>query len=479
MRTRYAILAIATCFLLEPLCFANDIGALLQRLEALESEVAELRRENAEMKRSLQAVTGSDLHAEPAVGRLEAGVDSTPMQVGLAESLPMAPRRSASDLSRGLPDWLSRTRISGNADFSAHFGQENSHSPDNRLAIENARLFFDFGISEKASFYFEWDIVREFSLENEVGQMYVQWDRLFDFKELNLRVGRFPIPFGEEYLRFHEQRWDNPLITYSGPAPYNWDEGIELFGAVNNSRFEYAVAVTDGDNNLNVNTNEAPQFAGKFTARPAKWAKLVLSIVDTGSVGSSSKDGITALEFGGTHAYAVGSFSRVDTYQNGVVVNRDPDGRISLRAWELDAILSSLDWGHIWLAYGQADVKSNSSSFYDRNLQYWIAEGVLELGTFSDALSAWYLAARYSAIGTFDSDEGYALEVMNEGKNLGYNTEVAEVISLGVGVRVQDHIKLKLEYAWYDFDLVDGVTSALKDSSDKRNLLGLGMAVKF
>ena len=378
-----------------------------------------------------------------------------------------------------LPRWLDKFRLSGNADVAYFNGQDNSHSPDSRFAVDNARLFFDFDISDKASFYFEWDIVREFSVKSDPGQLYLRLDRLFENDAINLKLGSFPIPFGEEYVRFHEQRFENPLISFSAPAPYNWDEGIELFGTTFDNKLGYILAVTDGDDSFNGNTNEVVQVAGKISYTPDTWVRIAISAVDTGTLGTTTDAGESALEFGGSHAYPFGAGTGVVNYKDGMEIDDDPSNKFSMRAWEIDTTFYPGDWGKLWLAYGQATIQSNGSSVYDRDLLYWISEGVLELEKFSRYLSKYYLAVRYSAIGTFDSGEGYMLAAMNDGKELGYNTQSVHVISGGIGMRLDDNITLKAEYSWYDFNLVKGVAAGIRDIADNRNLVAFGVFVQF
>ena len=435
----------------------TDEEELQKRINVLEKEVHELKGKPTYPNVDLTGSTDNDKNLVERVRTLE------------LENL---------DSSTGIPKWLSRFHLSGNADFTYFNGQDNSHSPDSRFAVDNARLFFDFDVSDNVSFYFEWDIVREFSLKNEAGQLYLRLDRIFEVDALNLKVGRVPIPFGQEYLRFHEQRFENPLISFSAPAPYNWDEGIEIFGSTFNNRFDYIFAVTDGDDEFNENSNEAIQLTAKISVHPTNWASIVLSALDTGTIGDDNS-GKSALEFGGSHAYPFGFGTDVINYQDGAAIEDDTDNRFSLTAWEVDTILHPSDWGQIWLAYGQAGIRSKGSSKFDRDLLYWIAEGTLELGKLSRHLSRYYLAIRYSAIGTFDSGEGYMLAAMNDGKELGYNTKDVQVVSAGLGVRLHKNIKLKLEYSWYDFNLVKGVNAEIQRNAADRNLLGLGVSAQF
>ena len=379
----------------------------------------------------------------------------------------------------GIPSWVDKFRLSGNADFVYYKGDDNSHSPDSRFAVDSARLFFDFYVNEDVSFFLEWDIVREFTKQNDFTQLYLQVDRIFDFEALSLKIGRSLIPYGEEYTRFHHARFENPLITFSAPGAWWWDEGLLVFGSTAEQRFGYEFAVMDGDIGFNDNTAEQVQLAGKVTYRPTDWAKLSLSGLSTGKIGSSSRPGISAMFFGGQAIVPFGFRTNVPNFKDGKAIVNDLDNAFTVEAWEIDSIFSSTDWGRLWLAYGHVDINSKGDSIYDRELHYWIVEGILELGVFSSQLSKFYLATRYSGIGTFDSDEGYSLGAFNDGGELGFNTKSVDVISLGIGVRLKENIKFKLEYAWYDFSLVDGVTTDLKDSADDRNLFGVGISAEF
>jgi hypothetical protein len=383
------------------------------------------------------------------------------------------------DSLSGLAPWVDRVRLSGNADVTYYDGEKNSHSANSRMVVDNARLFFDFDVSETTSFYFEWDIVREAEEKNKVGQLYLRLDRLFDVDALNLKAGRLPIPFGEEYVRFHEQRFDNPLIGFSVLSPYGWDEGIELFGSASDNRIDYVVAVTDGDNKFNENSNNDLQFVGRIGVQPTSWSRISISAVDTGTVGTSDKRGISAMEFGGTHGYTVHTIGETPNFQNGAVLPDDPSLTLTLRAWEVDAIAELVERGRLWLAFGQIEMDSDGPSSYDRDLDYWIAEGVLELGQFTPFLKRYFLATRYSGIGTFDSNEGFVLGKMNEGADLGFNSESVTKFSVGLGARLYDNLKLKIEYSWYDFEMINGVTEDIRMRAEDRDLFGLSLSARF
>src|SRR4029077_17089421 len=60
--------------------------------------------------------------------------------------------------------------------------------------------------------------------------------------QLNVRVGKMKIPFGEEYLTRYAI--DNPLILNSVSDLWGFDPGVEAYGAL--GKWSYVVAVQNG-----------------------------------------------------------------------------------------------------------------------------------------------------------------------------------------------------------------------------------------
>lgn len=379
----------------------------------------------------------------------------------------LVPAAHADDTAEAwsLPEWVKRIRLSGNADVSYLAGEENSLAPDGRFAVDNARFFVDIDLGKKWSLYFEWDLLREAELKNEAGSLYLRRDELFGRRALNVKVGRFPIPFGEEYVRFHEERPTNPLISYSVGAPYHWDEGIEVFGSV--GKLTYNFALQDGDNELNENTDSRLQAALKLKWQARDGFYLSFSAVDSGPVGEA------ALEWGGTHPHPFGADSDLPNYQHGTLVDDDPGSAASFTAFEGDLVFEPGRSGRFWLSYGVVDIASSGSSAFDRQLAYYVAEARVDLGP------TYYLAARYSALGTDNADEGYLLEAMNGGDELGYNSKRVSALSVGGGARLGSGIILKAEYSFYRFDLVRGASAELTAATKGRNHFSVGLSARF
>ncbi len=390
-----------------------------------------------------------------------------------------------------LPQLPSAIKITGNADANYLNGKKNSFVPEGLFAVQNVRFFFDTElgkdikvstqpIMKEATFYMEWELYRSNLFTNRVAQAYVEFERLFDVEQINMRFGRFALPFGEEYVRWHEGRPDNPLISFSSPAVHGEDEGVMFFGSLFGNKLSYSLSASNGDLATNTNTDQDMNITGKLSLKPSDWFRASFSVLNSGRLGSPTSTASSALRFGEASVVPFGSGTTVVNFKDGAAIADDANGEIEkVGAWEGDINLKFWDFINIWAAMGKVKIQAESSATYDRELDYSIIEGVFDLGKLTGDLKSFYLAARYSAFGTFDSDEGYSTEAMNGGGNLGFNTEVASVFSIGIGIRLGDNVTLKTEYSRVDFDLVRGVTQAMKDFSEDRNFYATGITVKF
>ena len=253
-----------------------------------------------------------------------------------------------------------------------------------------------------------------------------------------------------------------------------------LFWTALGERLTINAAVLDGDDGFNANSHLSPSVAVQVEIRPFTGLVAVLSGFRTGRLGSASEPAESALEFGGTHGVVFGHDSDVANYQDGVEVADDPEAALEdLWAWEADLVLSGSDVGQLWTSVGQAYFKSAGDSTYDRSFTYWVVEGMAELGWIHRGLRPVYLAGRYSGMSTFNTEQGYILEAMNNGDAFGFNTQEATAISAGVGWRINENLRLKFEYCVVRFDLVSGVPDAMDAQTDKRNFGMLGVSAKW
>ena len=106
-------------------------------------------------------------------------------------------------------------RISGSANTGWYGGESDSVTSNDAFQIWDARFFVDAELGRDVrlgetplvrdiGFVFEWDLVRLGSLQNRVGELYVDFQGLGDQDWANVQVGRFQIPVGENYLRFSQ-----------------------------------------------------------------------------------------------------------------------------------------------------------------------------------------------------------------------------------------------------------------------------------
>jgi hypothetical protein len=390
-----------------------------------------------------------------------------------------------------LEDGLKRMHLAGNADVVFLYGEKNAAASGARFLIDNARLFLDVDLGrdlgwngrrlvEDASFYVEWDIARESQFQNKIGSLYLRLDRLADLEPLNVKVGRFLVPFGEEYLRQSEARPENPLISFSAAIPYGWSQGLLFFGPVVKDKIDYFFSLTSAQEGFNGDSGGKLQVDAKLDVHPVPWALLSLSGLRIGALGSASTPARSAVEWSGANLSSFGAGTSVTNVQDGAAVADDPDARLGETvAWEADVVLREKGLGRLWLGAGGLVVRSADLSRYDRRLRYWIAEGVLEGESLSPSLEPLYAALRYSAIGTWTPERGYLLGDLDAGSDLGYNSRSVSWVSVGIGVRLGPQLVVKAEYSWVEFDLVRGVPASLTALASGRSYLGIGLSASF
>lgn len=403
-----------------------------------------------------------------------------------------APALRAQD-ERPLEDWFRRIHVSGNADVAYLIGQENSLADNGRFLVDNARLFLDVDLgrdiapgghllAEDASFLVEMNLVHQSYgyLDDRIGSLYVRFDGVAGLGGLNVKIGRFLVPFGEEYLRKSEGRPDNPFVTFSVAEPYGWDEGLLLFGALFDRRVEYFLSATNGDADAYQTSGSGLAVSAKLKLRPLPWLEISASGLRTGRLGDYDNTAHGAFSWSRVDPQPFGYGSGTQSFADGAPSPTDPSRSLKdVLAGEADLMLHSETWGRLWLAAGAVTIESHESAFYTRRLRYGIAEGILELGGFSADLDAFYLAARASFIGTLDSDRGYFVGSFNDGEDLGYNTRLLSAVSLGFGFRMSRAIVFKVEATWNDVDLVRGVTSDLEDEARRKSFAGIGVSIQF
>lgn len=392
----------------------------------------------------------------------------------------------AKDFTNG-GSWADRVRISGSANTGWYGGQSYSVTSEDAFQIWDARFFVEAEIARDVKLgetplvrdvglMFEWDLVRLGYLQNDVGELYVDFQGLGDQDWANVQAGRFQIPVGENYLRFSQGYHDNPFITNTVGGPWYWDEGLRVYG--HEGKVGWVASVSDGETQFNFDPNPAKQFTLKLFADPTPWLHVSASGLRSGEMGSSTSPAMGALWLGESWARAFGSGTAVPSYVNGVVVAPGPNRLKESWLAGSDVILHFPGIARIWLGGGWYGIDSTGASLYDRDLFYWIAEVVLEGAAASPVLAPFYLGLRANGLGTYDSNKGYLLDV-RQSESLGYNAKSLEAYSMVLGWRLTDGVTLRAEYSIRDVGVVNGVDDDIHEDSQDQDTYGVEIGVDF
>jgi len=389
----------------------------------------------------------------------------------------------------GGAEWPERLRFSGSADLNYLQGNGDGLYEETSTQIYDARLFLDANLGSDArvgdvtvyrdaGFTFEWNMVRLGRAMNNIGDLYGDFRGLLGQEWMNLEVGRFQIPFGENYLRFGKGRPSDPFVALTASPPWFWDEGVKLWGKTANGHFGYVASVTDGEGGLNREKNASKQVTLKLSWDPSEWLHLSASALRTGTLGSDSSPAVASLWLGEAIPSAFGDGSSLPSFDHGEVIAPGPNKLRNVTVVGADAIFHFPD-ARLWLAGGKAGIASHGASVYDRDLIYWLAELVIELRMISPSLAPMYLALRANGLGTYDNDEGYLLDFRYD-DSLGYNMRALDAYAVALGLPLGDRIVLKAQYALQNIALVHGIDDAeILDNDEDANFFGMEIGVTF
>jgi hypothetical protein len=451
------------CALLVIAAPSEAVDVTPERVEALEKRNAVLEQQNQDLARRLDDLEAREQERE----RVESA-------------------RQDAELGAGLADWARRIRVSGSANMGYYRGDD-SPFQDLSFQVWDARFFLDadlgrdvrigeLPIARNVGFTFEWNLVRLGEVQSDsgatqVGEIFVELQRLGDQPWLNAQVGRFQIPVGENYLRFSKGYKDNPFITNTVGGPWWWDEGVRVYGSDERRRFGYVASISDGDTPFASDSSREPQGTLKLWVEPTRWLHASVS----GLFSGETRRG--ALWLGEIWATPIGAMSDLPTFQDGAIVPPAPGQIDTSSLLAADVILTHEKLGRLWLGGGRWGIDAADSG-YDRDLWYWIAEAILEGRALSPELAPFYLALRANGFGTYDDDAGYILDV-RDADRFGYNAQLLHAYSIALGWRLTRWTTLRLEYTRRYVELVDGVPSQWTSDAGGQDQLGVELGVWF
>ncbi|MDB6112350.1 MAG: hypothetical protein JWR69_4100 [Pedosphaera sp.] len=317
-------------------------------------------------------------------------IDSLSHQVSEIQSVNVRRDQELSDLKtdkkpdgEAAPEIVRPLHI-GKVDITAEGGLAFFHSeskgstPNAEFRIDEAKVFLEAPVWKDVYFFTELNLATRESedLNLRVGELYLDFEnvsQLWDRERLlNFRIGRFYIPFGEEYqTRF---AIDNPLISHSLSDIWGVDEGVEAYGAL--GRAQYVLAVQNGGNATSRDFNADKAVVGRVGYDPAKWLHLSVSGMRTGDL-DAANDGLSELWFGNGWIRSIGSGNTTRFHAN----LAEGDVRVTLPHFVLRAAGGYID-------YEDNDVAGSNH----RDVYYYYVEGV------KDITRKFYGAARFSQI---------------------------------------------------------------------------------
>jgi hypothetical protein len=295
--------------------------------------------------------------------------------------------------------------------------------PNAEFRVDEAKLFVDAPVWGDVYAFAELNLASHEApnVSLNLGECYLDvedisklWGRT---GQLNARIGRMDIPFGEEYIS--RDAIDNPLISHSLADFWGVDEGLELYGAL--GKFSYVAAVQNGGASDTRDFNADKSIAGRLSFDPNRHLHFSMSGMRTGDL-NAAKDGVSAVWFGG------GWFRRLG----------------SATLFHANLVEGDMEWrlprGHVkifggYIRYDDNDTTANNG----RDVYYYSVEGV------HDVTRKLYAGARFSQI---FANQGFPI-VGNSDMNtylFGPLTDEIWRLSLGLGYRWNRHFVVKTEY---------------------------------
>ncbi|MDB6036943.1 MAG: hypothetical protein JWM99_784 [Verrucomicrobiales bacterium] len=327
------------------------------------------------------------------------------------------------------------TKVNVSGQIAAGLFETGSHGqfPNSEFRVDEARLFFDAQAWEDVYGYVELNLTtRENNPEGDhlgeiyphIGEVYVDFERLLKFRSLeglvNVRAGRFYIPFGEEYQARYA--FNNPLISHSLSDIWGVDEGIELYGSY--SKFQYAVAVQNGGHSVLHDFTGDKSVAGRIGYTPVQKIHLSLSGMRTGDL-SSRDDQFSETWFGNGFFRSLGGEASTSRFHANMVEGD----------FKLDLPRSYVKGAGGYIAYGDNDSAGNNH----RDLFYYYAEGLGHI------TPKFYGVTRFSQI---MANQGFPIVANGDFGQYLFRSMTDDIwrLSFGLGYEPNPNLVLKIEY---------------------------------
>lgn len=345
-------------------------------------------------------------------------------------------------------------RVSGEAGLAFFSSGREGVFPNSEFRVDDAKIFLEAPVWRNVYFFTGMELATRESGDGNfhLGELYADFEDVVSAghnQGLSVRVGRFNVPFGEEYQ--NRSVMTNPLITHSVADIWGIDSGVQLYGSI--GRFQYNFAVQNGGLDSLRDYNRDKSLTARLSLAPVKSLHLSASAHRTGRL-DVNNDFFSNLWFGGGFFGSLGSPATTRTFQ-ATMFEFDAAWQ-----WQGSRIRATAGTAR----YDDDDTTADNS----RRLHYYSLEAVQQL---TEKL---YGAARYSAVRS--SAGGYPLVGLGDFGEYYFGsppTEKLNRLSLGLGYRFAEPLTWKVEYSWENGRLVNG------ESRDDENMLSTEVGLKF
>jgi hypothetical protein len=366
-------------------------------------------------------------------------------------SEPAAPRAAVSAWERS----PGQIRLSAEAGLAFFSSGDNGAYPNSEFRVDDARVFLEAALGHDAYFFGGLDLsTREANDEYlHVGELYVDFESVVSSGRdpvLNVRVGRFFIPFGEEYQT--RDVLANPLITHSVADLWGIDEGVQVYGR--RGRLSYNLAVQNGGHKTmhDFNSDKAVVARIGFAATPR--LRFSASAMRTGKL-DVANDGLSEIWLANAFFRSIGSAATTRTF-GAELAELDA-------AWHWQGGRLRADAG--WIEYDDDSTAADNR----RRLHYFSVEATQALA------GALHGAIRFSEL---RAPRGYPLVGQGGAGEYFYSpaapfTRDLRRLSAGLRYEFGPPLVWKLEYSWESGHLVSGARR------EDTHLLSSELGVKF
>jgi hypothetical protein len=397
---------------------AADEAEMQRQILQLQQQNEVLQQQMRQQQQVIEDLTGK-------VSAIQAADQDRRAGKGSDESAEKNEMDDASTSSAGT--FGGKLHIGGEGAVGLFHSQSRGRFPNTEFRVDEAKLFLEAPIISDVYLFSEINLFsRESSSPNvRVGELYLDFEDLSRFwnrdRQLNLRAGRFDIPFGEEYLT--RDAIDNPLISHSLMDLWGVDEGVEIYGSL--GRFQYVLAIQNGGHDALRDYNSDKAVIARVGVDPTKWLHLSASAMRTGKLDVDG-DETSELWLGSGFVRSLGS--------GGTTVF---EADLLQGDLELKFARTTIKAAGGVLQYDDNDPTANNR----REVYHYHIEGVQKIhrGLYAAARWSQAFAADGFPIAGIGDDDRYYEDVL---------TRRLWLLSLGVGYRWNDRLLLKAEYSF-------------------------------